>query len=183
MSPNQRRPAKWAATSKWCWLLSLTPAIWYTTNTHHRVKKSPKSTTEMSSVAYVICAVQETRVVVNRQLAPPSQQCSSAFHPFDSNFFGKKTRLLWFSRLLTLLIWLWQLLVVPQTQEAIERKAISDKGGHYDCNNNQAKHHSERCFLRMFPIMVALLGEVCGVSSTPGMPAFFFFLPKGRILF
>ena len=32
----------------------MTPAVWYTTSTHHRVKQPPKSTTGMSSVAYVI---------------------------------------------------------------------------------------------------------------------------------
>ena len=42
-------------------------------------------------------------------------------------------------------------LAVHQTQEATERKAISDKRGHYDCNDSRAKHQSERGFLRMFP--------------------------------
>ena len=32
------------------------------------------------------CAAQETRVVVNRQLAPPSRQCSSTFLALDSDF-------------------------------------------------------------------------------------------------
>jgi Transposase. len=51
-------------------------------------------------------------------------------------------------------------MAVPQTQEAIERKAISDKRGYYDCNDSWAKHHSERGFLGMFPTMTAPLGEV-----------------------
>ena len=55
-----------------------------------------------------------------------------------------------------------RLLAVPQTQEAIERKAISDKRGHYDCNDSRAKHHSEIGFLGMFP---TLQGEVFGVPS------------------
>ena len=43
-----------------------------------------------------------------------------------------------------------QLMDVPQTQEAIERKAISDKRGRYDCNDSQAQHHSKRGLLRLF---------------------------------
>ena len=53
------------------------------------------------------CAVKETRVVINRQLAPPSWQCSSTFLALDSEFlFWQKISLLSFSRLFTLLIWL-----------------------------------------------------------------------------
>ena len=36
------------------------------------------------------CMAQETRVVVNRQLAPPSRQCSSTFLAHYSDFSGEK---------------------------------------------------------------------------------------------
>jgi hypothetical protein len=56
----QRRSSKCAAMSKRCWLLSLTPVVWYTTSTHHRVKQSPKSTAGMSSVAYMmLCSARD----------------------------------------------------------------------------------------------------------------------------
>ena len=108
-------------------------------------------------------SVQEAGVVVNRQLAPLSRQCSSTFLALDSDFFGEKpdscgspgSLVSWYDSL--------RPLAVPQTQKTIERKAISDQRGHYDCNDSWAKHHFERDFLGMFPTMPALLWEVCGV--------------------
>ena len=62
------------------------------------------------------CAVQETGVVVNRKLAPPSRQCFSTSLSLDSDFFRRKINscglpgslLSWFGSL--------RLLAVPQTQ-------------------------------------------------------------------
>jgi hypothetical protein len=56
-----------------------------------------------------------------------------------------------------------QLIAGSQTQEAIEKKVSLDKSEHYDWNDNQFKHHSDRGFLRMFPTMATPLGEVYGV--------------------
>ena len=74
----------------------------YTTSTHHRVNHQRVLQGCPLSPTWC-CAAQETRVVVNRQLAPPSRQCSSTFLALDSEFL-RKTRLVWFPRLLTLLI-------------------------------------------------------------------------------
>ena len=43
----------------------------YTTSIHHRAEQSPKSTTRMFSITYVMLYGAETGVVVNRQSAPP----------------------------------------------------------------------------------------------------------------
>ena len=127
------RPSTCTATSKWCYLLSLT---------HYRVKQSqcdgfsddvmgvikikalqvcsnfkvitaffdsPQGQTILQGCppSPMWCyAAQGTRVVVNGQLASPLQQCSSMFLALDSDFFWWKIRLLWFARLLILLIWL-----------------------------------------------------------------------------
>ena len=73
----------------------------YTTSKHHRVKQSPKSTIGMSSVAYVmLCSARD-------------QSCGNWCLHHDNaptlssdliQTFLLKTRLLWFVRLLTLLI-------------------------------------------------------------------------------
>ena len=55
----------------------------------------------------------------------------------------------------------FETIIYPLKQEAIERKVISDKGGHYDWKDSQSKHLSERGFLGMSPTMAAQLGEVC----------------------
>jgi hypothetical protein len=60
----------------------------YTTSTHYRVKQSPKSTTGMSSVAYVMLRGARDRSCGQQQLVPPSRQCSSSFLALDSHFFG-----------------------------------------------------------------------------------------------
>ena len=82
------------------------------------------------------CAVQETGVAVNRRLAPPTRQCSSTFLALDSDFFGKKRD-----------FWLF-----PKLKGPLKGKRFQTRG-HYDCNDSQAKHHSERGFLGMFPTM------------------------------
>ena len=75
----------------------------YTTSTHHRVKQSPKSTTGMSCVAYVMLCGSRDRSCSQQTIVLPLRQCSSTFLALDLDFFfGKKTRLLC---LLTLLIW------------------------------------------------------------------------------
>ena len=62
----------------------------YITSMHHRVKKSPKSTTGHPLSPMWCHVLQETGVVVNRQLAPPSRKCSSTFLALYSDFFGEK---------------------------------------------------------------------------------------------
>jgi hypothetical protein len=69
------------------------------------------------------CAAQETGVVVNRQLAPPSQQWSSTFLALDSDFFGKKPDSCGSSGSLVSWYGSLRLLAVPQTHEVIERKS------------------------------------------------------------
>ena len=44
---------------------------------------------------------------------------------------------------------LW-FLAVPQSHEAIERKVISGKRGHYYCNVSWAKYHSKKAFSECF---------------------------------
>ena len=125
--------------------------------THHRVKQSAKSTTGMSSIAYVmLCGARDRscgQQIIGASITTMLQHIPRTWF----RFFGEKPDSCDFPG--SLLAWygsLW-LLVVPQTQEAIERKAISDK---------RAKHHSERGFLGMFPTMAALVGEVCGIPRS-----------------
>ena len=61
----------------------------YTTSTHHRVKQSLQGCPPSPTWC---CVAQETVVVVNRQLAPPSRQCSSTFLAVESDFFLAKNQ-------------------------------------------------------------------------------------------
>ena len=54
----------------------------------------PKSTTGMFSLPMRCCTAQETGVVVNRQLALPSRQCSSTFLALHSDFILAKNQTL-----------------------------------------------------------------------------------------
>ena len=93
---------------------------------------------------------QETGIVVNRHLEPQSRQCSSTFLVLDSDFFDENpdlcgspgSLLSWYGSL--------RLLVVPQTQEALEWKAISDKRGLYDYNDSQANTIEKKDFSECF---------------------------------
>ena len=51
--------------------------------------QSPKSTTGISSVAYVMLCGARDHSWVNRQLASPTRQCSSTFLALDSDFLAK----------------------------------------------------------------------------------------------
>jgi hypothetical protein len=177
------------------WIASHAPAglqhAEMTMSTHHRVNYHQRVLQGCPPSPTWCCAAQETGVVVNRQVAPQSWQCSSTFLALDSDFFGEKpdscgslgSFLSWYDSL--------RLLVVPKTQETIERKAISDKRGH-NSNDSRAKHHSERGFLGMSPTMAVPLGKVCEVPKRMfwGLLGFqrskyvgFCFPSKGRILF
>ena len=165
------RPAKCAAMSKWCWLLSLTPAVWYTMSMFHTVKQSPKSTTRMSSVAYIM-------------LCGATRQCFSIFPTLHSE---NQTSVVHQAPYSPYNFW-W----VPKLKRLLKGKQFQTKG-HYDCFDSRAKHHPRRSFLKMFPIMGALLGKVCDVPrrllwgwlgfQRSRYACFFFPLPEVRILF
>ena len=78
-----------------------------------------KSITRMSSVAYVMLSGARDRSyglqAIGASITTMLQHISHTGFRF---FFLRKTRLLWFVRLLTLL----RLLAVPKSQEAIEKK-------------------------------------------------------------
>ena len=84
-------PAKCTAMSKWCWL-----SLWVL-----RCGTPWVRTTGSNNLQRVLegcpllpiwcCTVQETRVVVNRELAPPSWQCSSTFHMIQTFLVKNQT--------------------------------------------------------------------------------------------
>jgi hypothetical protein len=102
--------------------------------------------------------------VVNRQLVPPSRQCSSTFLALDWNFFLAKNQTPVVLRLLTLLISL------PATSNCSQNSRDHWKESDFRqertlwLQRQPRKHHSERCFLRMFPTLAAPLGDVCEFS-------------------
>ena len=141
-------------------------------STHHRVKQSPKSTTGILHCLHdaVQCKIPKLWSTGNWHFHHNNAPAHSSY--LIQTFLAKiQTPVVCqapYSSDDSL-----RLLAVPQTQEAIERKVISDKRGHYDCNNSQAKHHSEIGFLGIFPTMAAPLGEVCGVPRRKiRLPAF-----------
>ena len=70
----------------------------YTTSTHHRVKQSPKSTTGISSVTYMILCGARDRSCGQKAIGASFTTISSTFLALDLDFW-RETRLLWFPRL------------------------------------------------------------------------------------
>ena len=76
----------------------------YTTSTHHRVKQLPKSTTGMSSVAYVMLCGARDRSCGQQAIGASIMTMLQHIPCTSFRLFWWKSRLLWFARLLTLVI-------------------------------------------------------------------------------
>jgi len=66
-----------------------TPLGWCITNTHHKAKSSPKSTTRGYFVAFVMLCGVNDRTYGQQNVAAPSRQCTRLFFASDTRFFGK----------------------------------------------------------------------------------------------
>lgn len=73
----------------------------------------------MSSIAYVMLWAQETRVVINKKLAHPSQQCFCTFLTLGSDFFAESQTPVVHQAPYSPDIAPMQLLAASQTQEDI----------------------------------------------------------------
>ena len=67
-----------------------TPVVWYTTSSHYRVKQSPKSTTGMSSITYVMLCSARDRSCGQQAIDTSITTTSSTFLTLYSGFFGEK---------------------------------------------------------------------------------------------
>ena len=66
--PGQRKHGRSAAMSRVCWPFFSTPAGWCITNTHHKAKPSPKSTTRVYFVAFVMLCGANNRTCGQQKL-------------------------------------------------------------------------------------------------------------------
>jgi hypothetical protein len=64
----------------------------YTTSTDHKVKQSPKSTTGIFSITYVMLCGARDQTCGQQVIASPSRQYFSTFLAFDSDFFLAKNQ-------------------------------------------------------------------------------------------
>jgi len=103
---GQKGPGKCGATSKWCWLFSLTPVGLCITSMHHKAKTLTKNTTWKSFVAFVMLCSTRDRSCGQRERG----SCIMTMHKLiPRNWFKlswPNTTFLWFNRLPTLPTWL-----------------------------------------------------------------------------
>lgn len=145
-------------SSKWCRLLSLTTTVWHARYTYSQTgsKKYYRD-----NLCHLCDVVRHKRP----DFVPSSWECSSRFLAHVQTFLGKNQD--GYASAGSLRSWYGPLflLVVPQTQEAIERKRISHEREHYGSNYRWAKFHTKTGNFGMLPTMAAQLEEVCEIPT------------------
>jgi len=102
---GQRKHGRSAATSRFCWLLFLTRVGWCITNTHHKAKPSPKSTTRGYFVAFVMLCGANDRTCGQQKLGNSITTMHPPILRIWFKVFGLNTTFPWFVMLPTLPTW------------------------------------------------------------------------------
>ena len=94
----------------------------YTTSTDHKVKQSPKSTTGIFSITYVMLCGARDQTCGQQVIASPSRQYFSTFLAFDSDFFLAKNQTMRLIRFPALQVFLFFFLPVQRSDTFLTMK-------------------------------------------------------------
>jgi len=141
----------------------LTPVGWCITNTHHKAKPSPKSTTRGYFVAFVMLCGANDRTCGQQNLGSSITTMHLPILRIWFKVFWLNTTFPWFVRLPTLPTWPPVIFGCSPNWKCPWKGPVWIKKRHYAEHDSPAEHDSTRSFPEMFPTMAGLLEEVCAL--------------------